>query len=137
MLVVAGHLPAPAGARRPNAPASAGSPRVAGSPSPNRLCHRIQEPRRLKALVALEAQCPTAFGGMGAAVYQPAIVRRPTVATTQTEFSLLRACAGQCNLVLAVQDEVKVTCLPWHAPTPPTLSHLSPQLPHSLQGLAH
>ena len=55
------------------------------------VCHRVRESQRYTALAALERHRPATFGGLGAEVCRPACTQGMTVASSETERSLLRA----------------------------------------------
>ena len=55
------------------------------------LCHQMREARRCTALMALERRRPATLGGLGAEVCRLACTQGMTVASWETELSLLRA----------------------------------------------
>ena len=55
------------------------------------VCHRVRQSQRYTALAALERRRPATFGGLGAEVCKPACAQGMTVASSETERSLLRA----------------------------------------------
>ena len=55
------------------------------------VCHRVRQSQRYTALAALERRRPATFGGLGAEVCRPACAQGMTVASSETERSLLRA----------------------------------------------
>ena len=55
------------------------------------VCHRMRESQRYTALAALERRRPATFGGLGAEVCKLACTLGMTLASSETERSLLRA----------------------------------------------